>query len=51
MALELIPKLVIKFMDGYNIVTIKKFWVIQKLKEYKILVGDTNTFKTTFLAD
>ena len=52
MALECNSKISdVKFMDGYNIVTIKKFWVIQKLKEYRILlVGDTNTFKTTFLA-
>ena len=41
----------IKSIDNYYIVTIKKNWVIQKLKEHRILlVGDTNTFKTTFLA-
>lgn len=41
----------IEFTNNYYIVTIKKKWVIQKLKEYRILlVGDTNTFKTTFLA-
>ena len=41
----------IKFINNYYIVTIKKNWVIQKLKEYRILlVGDTNTYKTTFLA-
>lgn len=41
----------IKFNDDYYIVTIKKIWVIQKLKEYRILlIGNTNTFKTTFLA-
>ena len=41
----------IKKIKNYYIVTIKKKWIIQKLKEYRILlVGDTNTFKTTFLA-
>lgn len=40
-----------KFENNYYIVTIKKNWMIQKLKEYRILlVGNTNTFKTTFLA-
>lgn len=38
-------------IDNYYIVTIKKNWVIQKLKEHRILlIGDTNTYKTTFLA-
>jgi hypothetical protein len=41
----------IEFNDNYYIVTLKKNWVIQKLKEYRILlVGNTNTYKTTFLA-
>tara|TARA_Y100000590_G_scaffold189527_1_gene215901 strand:+ start:1753 stop:2805 length:1053 start_codon:yes stop_codon:yes gene_type:complete len=41
----------IEFNDNYYIVTLKKNWVIQKLKEYRILlIGDTNTYKTTFLA-
>ena len=40
-----------KSLNNYYIVEIKKNWVIQKLKEYRILlVGDTNTYKTTFLA-
>ena len=41
----------IKLNDNYYIVTLKKNWIIQKLKEYRILlIGDTNTYKTTFLA-
>jgi signal recognition particle receptor subunit beta len=60
LSLEIINKMVIecsakvsdiKNIDNYYIVTIKKNWVIQKLNEYRILlVGDTNTYKTTFLA-
>ena len=52
MALECNAKISnIKFNYNYYIVTLKKNWIIQKLKEYRILlIGDTNTFKTTFLA-
>ena len=40
-----------KLINYYYIVTIKKNWIIQTLKEYRILLlGDTNTNKTTFLA-
>ena len=38
-------------INNYYVITIKKKWVMKKLKEYRILlVGDTNTYKTTFLA-
>ena len=52
MALECNAKISdIKQNNNYYIVTLKKNWVIKKLKEYRILlIGNTNTFKTTFLA-
>jgi len=38
-------------VNNYFIVTIKKKWMIKNIKEYRILLlGDTNTYKTTFLA-
>jgi len=59
-SLEILKKMVIEcnakisnieYTNNYYIITIKKHWVIQKLKEYRILmIGDTNTYKTTFLA-
>ena len=40
-----------KSLNNYYIVELKKNWAIKNMNEYRILLlGDTNTYKTTFLA-